>query len=67
MPTKVEDDEDCPTMSVPDAGWQYYRMGRNSSYEAARRGDLPTIRIGGRLRVVKAAMERKLAEAWKAA
>jgi hypothetical protein len=48
-------------MSVPDAGRLYYDLGRNASYEAARRGDIPTIRIGRLLRVPVVAMERRLA------
>ena len=28
------------------SGRQYFDLGRNASYEAARRGDIPTIRIG---------------------
>jgi hypothetical protein len=50
----------CRTMSVPDAGRVYLGLGRNASYDAANRGDLPTIRVGGRRRVVIAAMERRL-------
>lgn len=48
------------TLTVPDAGRIYYGLGRNASYEAAKRGDIPTIRIGRLLRVPVAAMERKL-------
>ncbi len=33
-------------------------MGRNAAYEAAKRGDIPTIRIGRLLRVPKAALHR---------
>jgi hypothetical protein len=33
-----------PTVSVPDAGAVFYGLSRNGSYEAARRGDLRTIR-----------------------
>ena len=51
------------TMTVPDAGRVYFSLGRNSSYEAARRGDIPTIRIGRLLRVPVVALERKLEEA----
>ncbi len=54
---------DCLTMTVPEAGRRYLGLTRNGSYEAAKRGDLPTIRIGKLLRVPIAAMERKLAEA----
>jgi hypothetical protein len=51
------------TVSVPVAGRRYFDLGRNASYEAAKRGDLPVIRIGSRLRVPIAALERMLAEA----
>ncbi len=30
--------------SVPDAGRTYFNLGRGASYEAARRGEIPTIR-----------------------
>jgi hypothetical protein len=33
------------TISVPEAG-RWLGLGRNASYEAARRGDIPTIKIG---------------------
>jgi hypothetical protein len=51
---------ECKTMSVPAAGRRYFDLSRNGSYEAARRGDIPTIRIGRKLRVPVAAMERQL-------
>jgi hypothetical protein len=51
------------TMTVPDAGREYFNLGRNASYEAARRGDIPTIRIGRLLRVPVVALERKLEDA----
>ena len=38
-----------PTMSVPEAGQRYFGLGCNSSYAAAARGDLPTIKVGGRI------------------
>ncbi len=50
------------TLTVPEAGRVYFDLGRNASYEAARRGDIPTIRIGRLLRVPVIAMERKLEE-----
>ena len=52
-----------PTMSVPEAGRHYFGLGRNASYEAARRGEIPTMRIGGRIFVVIAGIERRIAEA----
>jgi hypothetical protein len=51
------------TLSVPQAGREYFGLGRNASYEAARRGDLPTIKIGRLLRVPVVAFKRKLEEA----
>lgn len=51
------------TMSVPEAGQFYFGLSRNGSYEAAARGDIPTIRVGKLLRVPRIAMDRKLAEA----
>jgi hypothetical protein len=42
---------ECKTLTVPEAGRRYFDLGRNASYEAARRGDIPTIRIGRLLRV----------------
>jgi excisionase family DNA binding protein len=39
---------------VPEAG-ALLGLGRNASYEAAKRGDFPTIRIGKLIRVPKAA------------
>jgi hypothetical protein len=50
------------TLTVPEAGRQYFDLGRNASYEAARRGDIPTIRVGRLLRVPVVQMERKLEE-----
>ena len=48
-------------MSVPEAGRIYFGLGRSGSYEASARGDIPTIRVGGRLRAVIAALEKRLA------
>ena len=52
----------CKTLTVPEAGRRYFDLGRNASYEAARRGDIPTIKIGRLLRVPVVALERKLDE-----
>ena len=54
--------DQCKTMSVPEAGRRYFDLGRNAAYEAARRGDIPTIKIGRLLRVPVVALERKLEE-----
>ena len=57
---------DTKTMSVPEAGALYYGLSRNGSYEAANRGESPTIKVGRLKRVPVAAMERKLSEAGQA-
>ncbi len=57
--------DECATISVPDAGRRYFDLSRDGSYDAAKRGDIPTIRVGRKLRVPVAAMERKLADAGK--
>ena len=52
---------DAPkTLSVPQAGREYFDLGRNAAYEAAKRGDLPVIKIGRKLRVPIVALERML-------
>jgi hypothetical protein len=51
------------TLSVPDAGRQYFGLGRNASYDAARRGEIPVIKIGSRLRVPVIGLERMLEQA----
>lgn len=59
----MSDDNQFPlTMSVPEAGKKYYNLSRNASYDAAKRGDLPTMRVGRLLRVPTRAMERRLDE-----
>jgi hypothetical protein len=54
------------TLSVPEAGRRYFDLARNASYEAAKRGDLPTIKIGGKLRVPVIVLERMLEQAGRA-
>jgi len=62
--TKVRGPPEVPkTITVPEAGKQYFGLSRNASYEAAARGDIPTVRIGKLLRVPVRAMERLLDEA----
>ncbi len=54
---------ECKTQPLwPDTGHQI-GLGKNATYEAARRGDIPTIRIGGRILVPKAALDRLLESA----
>jgi hypothetical protein len=57
---------DAPkTLSVPKAGKTYFDLGRGAAYAAAARGDIPTIRVGRKLRVPIAAMEQILEKAGK--
>jgi hypothetical protein len=61
-----EINRDSPkTLSEPEAGRRYFDLAKNASYEAAKRGDLPTIKIGGKLRVPVIALERMLERAGK--
>jgi Helix-turn-helix domain len=48
------------TMTVPDAGRVYFGLSRNAAYAAAKRGDIPVIRIGKKLRVPLRQLERML-------
>ena len=50
------------TYSVPEAG-KLLSLSRNSAYDAAKRGELPTIRLGRKIRVPKAALQRLLESA----
>ena len=53
--------EEMPlTMSVPEAGKKHFGLSKNGSYDAAGRGDIPTIAVGRLLRVPVRAMERML-------
>ncbi len=53
------------TLSVPEAGEKYFGLAPNAAYEAAKRGDIPTIKIGGKVRAVVPAIERMLEQAGK--
>jgi hypothetical protein len=54
------DEEDDLTWSIPYAG-RKANLAKNASYAAARRGEIPTIRFGKKLRVPKAKFLRMLA------
>ena len=57
--------QESQTMSVPQAGAHYFGLGKNASYEAAERGEIPTVRVGKLLRVPVRLMERIMNEAGK--
>ena len=48
------------TITVPEAGAEYFGLSRNAAYAAAQRGDIPTIKIGRLLRVPVRALEQML-------
>jgi hypothetical protein len=56
----MPDEEDPKTLSVPEAGRRYFNISRNASYEAAHRGEIPTIPVGRLLRVPVRRLERML-------
>jgi excisionase family DNA binding protein len=58
MDAKAESPETL-VYDVPEAG-RLLGMGRSASYEAARSGQLPTIKIGGRYKVPKTALHKML-------
>jgi Helix-turn-helix domain len=45
------------TLTIPEAGKTYFGLSRNAAYAAAKRGDIPTIRL---LRVPVRALEQML-------
>ena len=57
---------DKKTLSIPEVG-KVLGIGRSAAYEAARSGQLPTIRIGRRILVPLVALERMLDQAGKPA
>ena len=63
MKSNFEPDEspDAITYSIPFAGF-LAGIGKNASYAAAKRGEIPTIKLGGKYRVPGAKWRRMLAE-----
>jgi excisionase family DNA binding protein len=49
------------TLTVAEAA-RALGIGRNTAYAAAQRGDIPTIRVGRRILVPRAGLERLLCE-----
>jgi excisionase family DNA binding protein len=60
VPAAAEDER--LVYGVPEAG-RMLGLTRNASYEASKRGDIPTIRIGKLIRVPKAAFHKMLEQA----
>ena len=57
--SKRQDDDQRLVYEVPEAG-ALLGLGKNASYEAAKRGDFPIIKIGKLIRVPKVAFHRML-------
>jgi len=53
----AESNPDRLVYTVPEAG-KLLGLGRNAAYEAAKRGEIPTLRIGRLLLVPKAPLHR---------
>ena len=60
MPMVIADD-DRLVLTIEEAG-KLLGLGRSGTYEAARRGDIPTLRIGSRILVPKVALLKLLEE-----
>jgi excisionase family DNA binding protein len=54
------------TLTVPETA-EYLRIGLSAAYAAAKAKEIPTIRIGRRILVPKAALDKKLEAAESAA
>ena len=56
----LEDALKRPTLPVPLIGALFHGLSRNSSYEAAKRGDIITLRIGRKIVAPVAPNAKKL-------
>jgi hypothetical protein len=61
-PESPERNEAAPpkAMTIPEAGWIYFGLSKNGSYDAAGRGEIPFIVIGRLKRVPVARMEQMM-------
>ena len=58
--SQADDEAELLVYSVPEAGGKI-GLGKSSSYQAVRSGQIPAIKIGGRWIVPKVAFDRMLA------
>lgn len=56
---RLPDPEVTPWLSIPEAG-AVFGLSRAASYQAAQRGEIPTIRLGKRLLVPTARLRAML-------
>ena len=54
-------DDDRLVLTIEEAG-KLLGLGRSGTYEAPRRGDIPTLKIGSRILVPKVALLKLLEE-----
>ena len=54
-------DDDRLVLTMEEAG-KLLGLGRSGTYEAAKRGDIPTLKIGSRILVPKVALLKLLEE-----
>ena len=64
MDLDMEDNVTKLAITVSEAACRL-GIGRNSAYEAVRRGEIPTIRIGKRILVPISALDRLLDGSWE--
>jgi excisionase family DNA binding protein len=57
---EVESDLRAEVVDVPEAA-KILKISRNSAYEAIKRKEIPSIRLGRRLRVPRAGLDKLLA------
>lgn len=56
----LEEWKQIASTDVPTAGREFYGLGVSASYLAAKRGDIPTLKIGKKLIVPIAAVLKQL-------
>lgn len=59
MPAVLPKAEERPTLSVEEVA-HWLGIGRTAAYDAVGRGDIPSIRIGNRIKVPTAALRQML-------
>ena len=57
---KTTPDEPPFTESIPATGKRLLGLGRDASYAAAKKGIIPTIKVGRRLRALSRVLEARL-------
>lgn len=58
----LADSDEMTTLSVPDAGREFFDLSLKPAYQAARRGEIPVIRVGNLLKVPRLAVRAMFIE-----